>query len=294
MAGRFEADGDSVCFVPAFPFRDGSGYSLFAADGPIASIQKTGRVAASATEVVEIYPTAAEVPVNLLKLYVQFSAPMSEGWALRLIRVQRAEDGEPLEDVFLKAEPELWDRDRTRLTMLLDPGRIKRGLVPNEEAGYPLVEGEAIVVSIDATFRDAAGQPLRAAAERRYAVGAAERRRVHAGGWRLLPPRVDSREPLTVEFDRPLDAGLLRHSLSVVDEVRTAIRGMGTIAEGERAWRFEPESNWSRSSYRLSVDARLEDLAGNSVARVFDRDMTLAEDDPAGPTATIEFRPTKA
>ena len=60
--------------------------------------------------------------------------------------------------VFLPPEPELWDaRNATRLTMLLDPGRIKRGLVPNLEFGYPLVEGTTISIGIDAAFRDATG-----------------------------------------------------------------------------------------------------------------------------------------
>ena len=35
-------------------------------------------------------------------------------------------------------DPELWDPARTRLTVLLDPARIKRGLAPHREAGYAL------------------------------------------------------------------------------------------------------------------------------------------------------------
>ena len=91
----------------------------------------------STTAVIEIYPTADEVPVNLLKLYVRFSGPMSEGWAFGgSVHVRHAKrSGEPPRTSSPRAEPELWDRERTRLTMPLDPGRIKRGLVPNEEAG---------------------------------------------------------------------------------------------------------------------------------------------------------------
>ena len=101
------------------------------------------------TEVVAIYPTAAELPVNLLRVYVHFSASMSEGWAARAIRVTREDTGETLDDVFLPPEPELWDPERKRLTMLLDPGRIKRGLVPNLEFGYPLVEGTTVRIAVD-------------------------------------------------------------------------------------------------------------------------------------------------
>ena len=114
-----------------------------------------------------IYPTAAELPVNLLRVYVHFSAPMSEGWAARAIRVSREDTGETLDDVFLPPEPELWDPERKRLTMLLDPGRIKRGLVPNLEFGYPLVEGTAVRIAIDppsATPRASRSGPERNAA----------------------------------------------------------------------------------------------------------------------------------
>ena len=40
------------------------------------------------------------------------------------------------------------------------------------------------------------------------------------------------------------------------------------------------------------VDTTLEDLAGNSVARVFDRELADPEHDPiAAKTVTLEFRP---
>ena len=52
-------------------------------------------------------------------IYVHFSSPMSEGWAARAVRVLRADNDEPLEGVFLAMEPELGDRERRRLTLLL-------------------------------------------------------------------------------------------------------------------------------------------------------------------------------
>ena len=145
----------SVCFLPRFPFVAGMRYSLLAHRNPadaaetppeVWNIQRPAEDAEPVASVVAIYPGGGEVPVNLLKLYVQFSEPMSEGWAQRAVRVCRDDTLEPLEDVFLPMEPELWDRQRQRLTLLLDPGRIKRGLVPNLEAGYPLTEGRPLPV----------------------------------------------------------------------------------------------------------------------------------------------------
>lgn len=290
VAGSFEIDQDAICFVPRFPFLDGTSYSLLVHSLPdeggvdgleVWTIQRPAPEGTPTTGVLAIYPTVDELPVNQLKLYIHFSSPMSEGWAARTVRVRRADTDEPLEGVFLAMDPELWDRERRRLTLLFDPGRIKRGLVPNEEAGYPLIEGIPIIFSIDAKFRDAAGRPLRSGAERRYEIGPPLRVRVNPADWRYNCPTAGSTDPLTVELDRPLDHALLEHSLWVNDPAGVALAGGGSVGPAERSWRFEPKSPWEEGRHQVIVDSRLEDLAGNSLMRVFDRDLMRAEDAPA-------------
>ena len=205
---------------------------------------------------------------------------MSEDWALRAVHVRRADNDEPLDGVLLEMEPELWDRDRRRLTVILEPGRIKLGLAPNAEAGYPLIEGVPVIVAVDTEFRDAAGRPLRNGAERRYEIGPPVRARVNPRDWQHHCPAAGSTEPLTVEFDRPLDHALLEHMLWVNDAAGVALAGQGSVGPGERSWRFEPRSPWEEGTHLVIVDPRLEDLAGNSLIRVFDRDLMVAEDEP--------------
>ncbi len=303
VVGRFALDGDAVCFIPRFPFLDGAGYSLLLFPAPgdgrgdpeTSTIQRPARAGSPETSVVSIYPTATELPVNQLKLYVRFSGPMSEGWAARAVHVLRADTRGPLADVFLRMEPELWDSDRKRLTLLLDPGRIKRGLVPNQEAGYPLTEGVPVVVTIDASSRDAAGRPLRVGAERRYQVGPPLRARIDPARWRLHEPALGSNDPLTVEFDRPLDHALLQHCLWVNDPAGLPLAGRGAVGPGERSWRFVPQSPWKQGRHAMIVDPRLEDLAGNSLMRVFDRDLTRPEDAPADARhVAVDFMPRAA
>jgi hypothetical protein len=244
-----------------------------------ASIELPAPTELPTTEVVSIYPSAQKVPLNLLRIYVSFSATMREGCAAR-VGFRRADTGEPLEGVFLPMDPELWDSSRQRLTLLLDPGRIKRGLMPNAEAGYPLAEDVPVSVVVDASFRDASGLPLRVEAQRAYGVGPAIRSRVDPHSWRLAFPEADSAAALVAVFDRPLDWALLRRCLVVVDAATSAVPGVASVDEGEQAWRFTPASAWRAGSYALRVDGRLEDVAGNSVRRVFDRDLDLPEDEP--------------
>ena len=289
MAGQFEIDEDSICFIPRFPFLDGMGYSLLVDPATeergvdsleVWTIQRPAPEDTPTTDVVAIYPTADELPVNQLKLYIHFSNPMSEGWVGRAVHVRRMDNRNRLDGVFLVMEPELWDPERRRLTLLLDPGRIKRGLVPNEEAGYPLIEGVPVMVTISTDFRDAAGRPLRTGAERGYEIGPPVRIRVNTADWRCNCPAAGSTDPLTVEFDRPLDHALLQHSLWVNDAAGVALPGQCFVGPAEQGWRFEPQSPWQDGQYQVTVDPRLEDLAGNSLIRVFDRDLMRAEDAP--------------
>ena len=299
IAGRFETDAEALYFLPRFPFLAGMRYSLLVAPServdtgavPKAwEIQRPAVETVPAAGVAAIYPDVAEVPVNLLKFYVQFTQPMSIGFAERAVRVCRDDTGEPIDGVFVPMDPELWDSTRQRLTMLLDPARIKHGLVPNMEIGYPLIEGVPFRLFIDTEFRDAGGQPLRAGTERRYAVGPEVRSRINPGQWQLNVPAAGSTEPLVAVFERPLDHALLQRCLWVGDREETRLEGSGETGPGEMSWLFKPASPWAEGQHRLVVERQLEDLAGNSPIRVFDRDMTETDVDPppAGPLA-VEF-----
>jgi hypothetical protein len=287
-----------VCFVPRFPFVPGTRYALVVHEpgdalGSWVVCEATldhPRPTAPGPFVVEIYPTAAEVPLNLLKVYVCFSAPMSEGMAARHIRVLRAVDRLPLDDVFLPAGPELWDPERRRLTLLLDPGRIKRGLVPHEESGYPLREGKQIVVEVSPLFRDATLAGLVTSAVRKYRVGPPVRTRVDPARWQLRSPGPGSSDALVVAFDRPLDHALLGHCLRVVDPHGDPVAGAAMIGSEERQWSFTPERPWVPGEHMLRIESKLEDLAGNSLARVFDRDLHEPADAPrVGQHAMVPF-----
>lgn len=290
MAGRLVvADGD-VCFVPRFGFVPGTTYTA-TVDGTAVAVYLTlPRPDVPATvEVVAIHPTATVVPRNLLRCYVTFSAPMGDGDAAA--HVHLVDDaGEVLPDALLPVEYELWDADRRRLTVLLDPARIKRGLVGHVEEGYPLRTGSPVRLVVDAGFRDARGAPLRGPAERRYQVGADLRGRVDPADWTLTAPAAGGADPLSVAFGRPLDHGLLRRCLRVLGPDGTRIPGVRAPGAGACSWRLTPSEPWRPGSYVLAVDPVLEDVAGNSVTRVFDRDLDSADDEPGGSTpARVPF-----
>ena len=97
---------------------------------------------------------------------------------------------------------------------------------------------------------------------------------------------------MQVTFGRPLDHGLLARCLHVRGPGGELIDGTARIGPGEQSWQLAPSRAWAPRFHQLIVDPVLEDLAGNSVSRVFDRDLTRPEDEPrqARPV-TIVFRP---
>lgn len=283
MAGRWERSPGppgTWVFVPRFPFLPSTSYLVVSSPGPDQGSVSTRITSppiegAATTLVTGIDPGGATVPRNLLRLYVSFSTPMAEGHAARRVRIERASTGRPLSDVLLPLEPELWDSARCRLTVLLDPARIKRGLRPHEEAGYPLTEGDHIRVVVDPAYPDAEGRPLLEGFDRVYGVGPDLRGRIDPSTWEVSSPGAGSLDPLTIEFGRPLDRPLAARCVQVV-----GLAGVGSVSADGTAWRFAPAHPWNGGPVEVDVDPILEDVAGNSVLRVFDRDLRRPEDDP--------------
>jgi hypothetical protein len=285
------ADGDDVCFVPRFPFLAGTEYEV-ELDGTVVGTATFLAPSSSAptTRVVAIRPTSVTVPRNLLRCYVEFSAPMREAGAAHVLLV--GADGAPLDGALLATDYELWDTERRRLTVLLDPARIKRGLVSHRAAGYPLTEHSSVSLVVDPEFPDASGRPLREPAMRTWEVTGDERRRVTPSAWVLEPGAASTRDPLRVTFDRSLDHALVARCLQVVGSTGPVV-GAVQVGEQERSWTFAPAVPWVDAPHRLVIDPVLEDVAGNSVQRVFDRELSNADDvrRDRGPVE-LKFSPT--
>src|SRR5262249_48641390 len=158
----------------------------------------------------------SKLPENQLKFYLHFSAPMSRGDVYRHIKLLNAA-GKPVELPFLELVDELWDRDAKRLTLLFDPGRIKRGLKPREDLGPVLEEGKSSTLAIDRGWPDAEGNPLKDSFRKPFKVTAREDRRPDPKTWKIEPPPAGTAKPLTVRFPRPMDHALLNRVLWVTD-----------------------------------------------------------------------------
>ena len=301
MLGTCRVEGDVLRFQPRFPLERGLRYratfdpSALGSRGPAIEAEfLLSRPPASATaRVLQVFPTRTAIPENQLKLYVRFSAPMSRGGIYEHIHLFDDATDRPVDLPFLEIDQELWDRSGKRLTLLFDPGRIKSGLKPREEAGPILRAGRSYTLVIDREWPDAEGNPLREPFRKTYSAGPADTAPIDPSAWTIQAPGVSSREPLRVTFPEPLDRALLDRALTVLDANGKAVPGAVAIEAEETAWRLAPERPWQAGDYRIVIDKDLEDLAGNQVGRAFEVDVFQTIERAARTeTAELRFRVT--
>lgn len=216
-----------------------------------------------------VEPSCAIVPANHLKFYLHFPGPMERGEVFRHLRLAEIDErGEELAEV---PEPfrevELWDETFTRLTLWFHPGRQKPGVNLNVEIGPVLEEGKRYRLEISGAWRGESGQPLGETVRHGFAAGPVDERQPEPAKWRVSfeggSVRVDAGEALDPES--------LRKRVTVVDAKGGPLdAGIEPEAKG---FRLVLDRAWRPGSYRLLIDPRLEDLAGNSVARPFNVDL---------------------
>lgn len=223
-----------------------------------------------ATHVVAVRAGGGDVPSNLLRVYVELSAPMEPGAAHAHLHLMDS-DGREIKDALLELREELWTPDHRRLTLLFDPGRVKRGLRSNVEMGPPLVAGRRYRLVIDSAWRDARNHPLAATYTQELRVAGFDSVSPDPSRWSISSPVRDTRDTLRVGFGEALDHALALRLIGVVDARGGRIRGTVALSRDDRTWMFVPESTWPGEA-RLRVDPALEDLAGNNLARPFDTD----------------------
>jgi hypothetical protein len=278
LAGKWSNDGDVVRFRPRFPLQPGLCYraEFRPVDGaPIVKEfvwQPGAKKAAVAPEVTALFPSGEHVPANLLKLYVHFSQPMSTGEVYGRIRLLDAK-GDEVAHPFLELEEELRSRDGTRVTVFFDPGRVKRELRPNAEVGPALVDGRSYTIDIDAAWQSAEGVPLAKGYRKKILVVAPDREAPDPKTWIGRLPFAGTRDPLVFAFPEPLDHALLERLLWVRGPDGVEVDGLSLVGDRERVWSFRPATSWVAGVHHLVMGTILEDLAGNSIAKVFEVDV---------------------
>jgi hypothetical protein len=180
--------------------------------------------------------------------------------------------------------------DDTRFTVLFDPGRVKRGILPNVTLGRAVRDRGRYTIAIDPAWRDAKGQPLKKAHRREVRVGLPVELALTPASWQIAAPRAGTVEPLRVTFPWALDHALLQNSIAVQSASGRTIPGKISTEADEIRWIFTPELPWQHGRHQLRVLTLLEDPSGNQVGRAFEMQPgTAADSRPRPESVTVPF-----
>ncbi len=235
-----------------------------------------------------VYPTATVLPENLLRMYVQFSQPMKTVGNLEKIKLIDAK-GEKVKNIFFNNVHELWNKDQTQLTLLLDPARVKTGLRANQSLGRALVPGNNYTLVIDG-LEDVHHQKMSTPFMKKIAVRKADVQIPDTKNWNFLIPLSNSKGSLKIHFSDMLDYNSLQQRLMVTNLENQPIKGTISIQKNETEWNFVPEEIWSSGIYLLHVNFRLEDPSGNNLNGLFDHNIGSLKYKKEGVVVSVPFK----
>ena len=299
VLGEYAVADGTIRFTPLFPFDEGRQYQvrfdparLPGAPADAGVVETTvGRPAPAAvpsTVVARVYPSGDVVPENLLRMYVEFSAPMGRKSGVEYITLLD-HAGNEIPVAVLPLEYEFWSPDHKRFTVFFDPGRVKKGILPNRQMGRPLEVGRSVTFVISHEWPDEHGLPLKEDFRRTLRVGPTDLEPLDTAHWRIQPPHSGGRSGLIVTFPEPLDHGLLMRALGVTRDGQE-VDGEIAVDQLETRWTFTPSESWRAGSYALLALDILEDVAGNQIGRAFEVDNFESVDKGPNPqTVTIPF-----
>lgn len=270
-AGAYDLDAKTLTFDTAFDFVAGQTYTIQSHDIVVSLssfVIGTDSDLAS-PEVVAIYPSGPTMPENTLRFYIQFSTPMMPHRANEFIKLLDAK-GAADTAAFMSFSQELWNEERTQLTLLVDPGRIKRGAAQNAELGPALLEGRQYSIAIEDGWPSALGRQKVARFAQSFRVTQPLRSLPDVDLWRIQPPRQGSKAPLVIAFDRPFDQQQLRNAITVHDAKGARVSGTVLLGNSEQTWRLEPDASWSTPKVKIIVNTQLKDVAGNNFRDLLD------------------------
>ena len=293
ILGKVRKRGESTIFAPKYGLGRGLRYraTLQRPDGSKATA--TYRVpvlpASEPAIVKQVYPTANTLPANNLKFYLHFSKPMREGKAIfdQIQILDLDNHGEPVPHPWRRVE--LWSHDATRLTLWIHPGRIKKGVNLREDEGPVLHSNHRYVLLVSRKVRNAEGQPLGHSYRKEFVTCNPDYERPLPSKWQISNPGAGTLEPLRIRFLESLDHSLLHRMLTIHDDQAKPVAGELLIGPSETSWSFTPKEPWRPARHLLRIDHELEDLAGNTPARLFDLDLQAGNSE--NPVLSLDFSP---
>ena len=140
--------------------------------------------------------------------------------------------------------------------------------------GAPLEKGSHYQLAVSKNWQDVEGILLKQNFTRKFFTGPRDSISPNEDLWSIEVPEPGTKEQLKINFNEPLDHVLAESTILITDANNTEVKGTLRINDEGTFLYFLPHIDWKRSIYNLQIEARLEDLAGNNLDRLFDPDLT--------------------
>lgn len=212
---------------------------------------------------IRISPQANVLPANTLRFYIYFPSP-AEAHFERDHLFLLNEKGDLVYDPFLVLSQEIWSHDGRRLTVLMEPGRIKRGLRASASHDPALVAGRTYTLVVTTLGRTA---------RHMFRVSDPMLEAVSETRWRLVSPNAGSLDPVVVHFDRVMDAALCEDEIRILTPHGKLVPTSTSLVKDGTELQLFPGQAWNTGEHRLVISNRLEDVCGNRLGEALDHDL---------------------
>ena len=265
ILGKRIVENDSLIFIPIVPFSVNQSYKVvyknevYHFELPPLSISEPLTVLA-------IYPLADTLPNNILKFYFEFSEPLAEGQVYPKIQLYDA-NNQVIPEAFVNLGTELWDENRTRLTLWIDPGRVKTHLLRHDTEGEVLGENKTYHLKIAPDIVSKKGNVLKQEITKSFYTSQAIREALEYKKWQIS----GSKNRIDIQTGRIMDYGTAKKMIQVFDKKSKQVAGKWGFGETETVLRFTPENPLTQGKYFLKINTLIEDVSANNINAPFDR-----------------------
>lgn len=238
-------------------------------------------------QILAVYPSSDTLPENLLRFYVQFSKSMKAVNNLENIKLIN-EEGQEIKGAIFNNVYELWDKEQKQLTLILDPSRVKTGLITHNNLGRALKHGKQFKLVIEKAV-DIYGNETNEPFLKSFHVIKADRKMPDVSKWIVTSPKAGTKNSVILNFPQILDRMSLLNKIRIKDANNEIIKGTIEIVEQEKQWEFYPKNKWKKGSYSIQVSSRLEDPSGNNLNGLFDHKLGDLKSDTEGEIVKQKF-----
>lgn len=270
MAGEWTVEKDRITFTPKYVLKPATKYRILGIDKGLTVLTPPAG-SHKRTVVTRIYPTAPEIPENILRFYIEFNQPMPRGDVYEYVDIY-TDKGKKVEWAFVRLFEELWNDDQTRLTLLIDPGRIKKEVKPRVDLGPVFENDKKYTLVVSGKWPTLDGKTLGKDLRKSITVTPPVDEAIDPKKWKLSMPS-DTTGPLAATFDRVMDHHLLIRALSIADADGKVVIGTTESTKDDHGWTFRPKEQWKPGKYNLRIETVLEDVCGNRIGQPFEVDL---------------------